>query len=81
MLKHNSILPLKNQTSSNNICYYHLIHRRKFRIRLHTFCDKTIKIGVIMFAVAALDAIWVKQDAITHTTTKRAASGISNFAS
>ena len=46
-----------------------------------TFCDKTIKIGTIMFAVAALDAIWVKTDAIVHATTKRAGLGISIFAS
>lgn len=79
MLKHNSILPLKNEASLSDFSIFIKFILRIGK-RLVTFCDKTIKIGIMILAVAALDAIWVKTDAITHTTTKRAGSGISKFA-
>ena len=47
----------------------------------NTFLERTIRIGVMMFAVAEFDAIWVSPDAIIHTTTKNAASGIFKFSS
>ena len=40
-----------------------------------TFFDRIIKIGMMMVAVAAFDAICVRAEAIIHTTSSNTASG------